>query len=55
VDPARYYDLGLADGYVSLVVNPKLEDRIPAEVLAMERDYEAKMKSGSFEAPYVDK
>jgi basic membrane protein A len=55
VDPARYYDLGLADGYVSLVVNPNLEDRIPPETLAMERDYEAKMKSGAFEAPYVEK
>jgi basic membrane lipoprotein Med (substrate-binding protein (PBP1-ABC) superfamily) len=46
----RIFKEGLASGVVSLVINPKLADRIPAEVMALLKTGEEKIEKATWQA-----
>lgn len=53
VTEAQYYEVSLADGGMSVLVNPEREADIPAEILAQFDETLAQIESGEFEVPYI--
>lgn len=53
VNPARYYDVPLADGGMSVAINPARAGDIPAGVMAQYEETLAAIESGEFEVPFV--
>lgn len=53
--PAKRYEFGLADGGVSLKLNPEYSaKKIPADVMDQMEKVQQQIKSGDFEVPYED-
>jgi len=50
---AQYYEVGLADGGMTVLINPAREADIPTEVMDQFNDTLAQIESGDFEVPYV--
>jgi simple sugar transport system substrate-binding protein/basic membrane protein A len=48
-----YYQFGVADGALDIVLNPALADQVPAEALAAVEAARAAINDGSLEVPFV--
>ena len=55
VNPTRYFEVGMSDGGMEVVINPAWRDRISAEVMATYEQRLADIRSGAFTVPYNDK
>jgi len=51
--PAQYYAIGFVDNGTTVQLNPEYGREIPAEVIELVEQYEADMRAGTFEVPYV--
>jgi basic membrane protein A and related proteins len=54
VNPARYFEVSLADGGMEVVVNPAREGDIADEAMARYEEQLAAIQDGSFEVPLVE-
>lgn len=50
---AQYYDVSLADGGMTVAINPARQDDIPDDVMTQFDEALAQIESGDFEVPYV--
>ena len=50
---APYYQFGVAEGALDIVINPALADKIPAEALTAIDTARAAIKDGSLEVPFI--
>jgi basic membrane lipoprotein Med (substrate-binding protein (PBP1-ABC) superfamily) len=55
VNPTRYFEVGMSDGGMEVVINPAWRDRIPAEVMSTYEQRLADIRSGAFTVPYNEK
>ena len=53
VTEAQYYEVPLADGGMTVLINPEREADIPAETMELFDETLAQIESGEFEVPYV--
>ena len=53
VNEAQYYEVGLADGGMTVLINPEREADIPPEIMEQFDETLAQIESGEFEVPYV--
>jgi basic membrane protein A and related proteins len=51
VNPTRYFEVGMAQDGLDVVINPAWQDRIPAEVMATYEQRLADIRSGAFTVP----
>ncbi len=51
--PTKYYQLGIADGAFTIVLNPSLEDKIPAAVIELMNQEFQRIESGEFVVPFI--
>jgi basic membrane protein A len=54
VNPARYFEVPLAEGGMDVVINPAREDEIPGDVMALYEERLAAIQDGTFEVPLVE-
>lgn len=54
VNPARYFEVSLADGGMEVVVNPAREGDIADDALALYEEQLAAIEAGDFEVPLVE-
>jgi basic membrane protein A and related proteins len=54
VNPARYFEVPLAEGGMEIAINPAREDDIPAEVMALYEERLTAIQDGTFEVPLVE-
>jgi basic membrane lipoprotein Med (substrate-binding protein (PBP1-ABC) superfamily) len=50
---APYYQFGVAEGALDIVMNPALADKVPAEATAAIDAARAAIKDGSLEVPFI--
>lgn len=50
---APFYKFGVAEGALDIVINPALQDKVPAEAIKAIDDARAAIKDGSLEVPFV--
>ena len=53
VTEAQYYEVALADGGMTVLINPEREADIPADIMEQFDETLAQIESGEFEVPYV--
>lgn len=53
VTEARYYEVLLKDGGMSMAISPQWEAEIPAETMALFDERLAEIQDGSFEVPFI--
>ncbi|GAA4705659.1 BMP family protein [Phytohabitans rumicis] len=55
VNPTRYYEVGMKDGGMDVVINPAWQSKIPAAVMTTYEQKLADVKSGAFTVPFAGK
>jgi basic membrane protein A len=55
VNPARYFEIGMKDGAMEIVVNPKWSSKISAPAKKLFDEKLAAVKAGTFTVPFKDK